>query len=77
MPLKEQKKRIGIMQNRLKIDVVKWATSFIDELEGIKVSKRFQTRMLNANAKRIIRHSFERAKRRILLLDYDGTLVPL
>ena len=78
MPLKEQKKRIGVMQNRLKnYDVVKWATSFIDELEGIKSEqKRFQTRMLNANAKKELLDTFERAKRRILLLDYDGTLVP-
>ena len=78
MPLKEQKKRIGVMQNRLKnYDVVKWATSFIDELEGIKSEqKRFQTRMLNENAKKELLDTFERAKRRILLLDYDGTLVP-
>ena len=64
MPLKEQKKRIGVMQNRLKnYDVVKWATSFIDELEGIKSEqKRFQTRMLNANAKKELLDTFERAK---------------
>ena len=50
---------------------------FYNELEGIKSEqKRFQTRMLNANAKKELLDTFERAKRRILLLDYDGTLVP-
>ncbi|WP_338731022.1 bifunctional alpha,alpha-trehalose-phosphate synthase (UDP-forming)/trehalose-phosphatase [Mangrovimonas cancribranchiae] len=76
MPLAEQKSRIEILQKRLKrYSVEKWAEEFLKSLNNTKqldaviVAEKMagihETKMLS---------DFKKSKRKLLLLDYDGTL---
>src|SRR5659263_291125 len=78
MPKEEQIRRNNIMQERLKCyDVVRWANDFIDELFSVgEEQKRFDARLLNRKVKEELKVDFNKARRRLILLDYDGTLVP-
>jgi trehalose 6-phosphate synthase/phosphatase len=74
----EQGERLRIMQRRLRrYTVRRWAEEFI---ESLLASARMQEEMgahsLGVQARRKMRHSFQKAKHRLVLLDYDGTLVP-
>ncbi len=73
----ERRRRIEIMQTRLKrYDVVKWADDFIQNLLSIKNEQaRFEAKMLGSYKEKLI-SDFQKANRRIIFLDYDGTLVP-
>jgi trehalose 6-phosphate synthase/phosphatase len=77
MPIEEQTKRMKILQKRLKrYDVEKWAKEFFktldetNQLQEIVVSKK-----LNDDEEYGIVKRFKNAKKRLVLLDYDGTLV--
>ncbi|MGY0392785.1 bifunctional alpha,alpha-trehalose-phosphate synthase (UDP-forming)/trehalose-phosphatase [Bizionia sp. KMM 8389] len=77
MPLDEQKSRMKILQKRLKrYDVEKWAKEF---LEALKATNQLQeivvSKKLNSKEELIIVENFKKAKNRLILLDYDGTLV--
>lgn len=79
MPPQEQIKRNRKMQKRLeRYNVVKWASDFLDELKEIKEFQReLGARLLIKGTEKQIISEYHRAKRRLLLLDYDGTLIPL
>lgn len=77
MPAEEQKSRINVLQERLsRYNVEKWADEFIKSLEATKtiidvsISKR-----INENVQNQIISNFKKAHKKLLLLDYDGTLV--
>lgn len=74
----EQQRRNEIMQNRLRrYDVVRWASDFIAELHAAKeIQERFSARLMPATSRQDLLDSFGKADRRLVLLDYDGTLVP-
>jgi len=78
MPQGKQTKRNEIMQNRLqRYDVVHWADDFIGELLSIKdEQKRFNARLLGPSTREQILKDFKKAEKRLIFLDYDGTLVP-
>ncbi len=78
MPRDEQERRNAIMQERLRrYDVIRWATDFVTQLTEMKgVREQFNANLLSASARKQIRDGYLRANRRILFLDYDGTLVP-
>lgn len=78
MPEDEQIRRNQAMQDRLRAyDVIKWADEFIIALKDIKnEQKKLQTKLLDLNLKNQILKDYKNAKRRLLFLDYDGTLVP-
>jgi trehalose 6-phosphate synthase/phosphatase len=78
MPEEEQVRRNTIMQQRLqRYTVVRWATDFIEELQTEKKSSQnFLLKVLSPHGCRRIVEHFHRCSRRLLLLDYDGTLVP-
>lgn len=79
MPPEEQESRLRIMQDRLKrYDVLKWGSEFLETLKGI-ASKRdtLKTKELGDRLSRKLKDMFRSAKSRLLLVDYDGTLVPL
>jgi trehalose 6-phosphate synthase/phosphatase len=78
MPEKEQIERNRIMQDRLKrYDVVRWAEDFLSELTSVKAEqKRLQTKLLAPPIKEKLIKDFKQAERRLIFLDYDGTLVP-
>ena len=78
MPRDEQERRNGIMQERLRrYDVTRWATDFVTQLMDMKgVQEQYNANLLLPSARRRICEAYQRAARRILFLDYDGTLVP-
>jgi len=78
MPLKEQKERIKRMQRIIKKqDVTKWAGDFIDELEEIHLRQTRNTRkLLNTQGRKEMTRRFTQSGKRLIILDYDGTLVP-
>ncbi|MDH4210139.1 MAG: bifunctional alpha,alpha-trehalose-phosphate synthase (UDP-forming)/trehalose-phosphatase [candidate division WOR-3 bacterium] len=78
MPEKEQVRRNDVMQKRLKrYNVERWAHDFIDVLLR---TKQKQSEMISKNldleiSRKMIKDCRSR-RNRLLLLDYDGTLVP-
>jgi trehalose 6-phosphate synthase/phosphatase len=78
MPAEEQIRRNEVMQTRLKrYDVVRWANDFIQVLLSLKGDqKRLDAKLLSPNAQAQLIKDFAKAERRLVLLDYDGTLVP-
>jgi len=79
MPLEEQKNRMTVMQKRLaEYDVVQWVNDFLDQLQKIKrEQKKQQVKLIDGNVIATLRADFDKAKKRCILLDYDGTLAPL
>jgi trehalose 6-phosphate synthase/phosphatase len=78
MPEDEQIRRNAAMLARLRrYDVVKWANDFIHSLHAVKAQQRQQAATrCDARALQQIQAAAASARRRLLLLDYDGTLVP-
>ncbi len=78
MPIYEQRNRISLMQRRLQeYDVFKWVNDFMDQLAAVKQEQQKQkVKVLDEKTLNGIRRHYQRAKNRLLLLDYDGTLVP-
>jgi trehalose 6-phosphate synthase/phosphatase len=78
MPLIEQRSRLSYMQRRIaEYDVEKWINDFMEQLiitkkdqEGLKVN------ILKDNHIEKIIADFNKATKRCILLDYDGTLAP-
>lgn len=76
MPVEEQQERNDILQKRLeRYNVEKWANDFVNSLKEQKensisyVSKKLGTELLNT-----IGEKYKTAKKRLLFIDYDGTL---
>jgi len=78
MSLDEQCDRNHVMRRRLeRYDTMRWARDFIHELESLRAARRTRLpRRLRGEALEDLLRSYKRAKRRLFLLDYDGTLVP-
>jgi len=79
MTEEEQKERNKIMQKRLKrYNVVKWANDFIDRLCYIKkMQQELCIRKLTSKIRKRLINDYLKSNKRLILLDYDGTLVPL
>ena len=76
MPEEEQARRITALRDRLRrYDVVRWADDFLEAL-GEDRSRLDRRMLFPATRKRIVRE-FRSAGRRLLLLDYDGTLISI
>ncbi len=73
----EQAERLRIMQRRLRrYNVQRWAEDFIHTLlDTHKLQEEMGVRILGAQARRKLVKTYQQAQRRLLLLDYDGTLV--
>ena len=78
MPAEEQRARNDTMQQRLRrYDVTSWATDFMDELHRVCVDRdRLASRLLGDRSRTRLMEDYAGAERRLLLLDYDGTLMP-
>ncbi len=78
MPESEQLKRMARMQKIISIQTVqKWAADFINELSGIKMENEALTaKLLNGIKKEQLVDDFRIGKKRLIVLDYDGTLSP-
>jgi trehalose 6-phosphate synthase/phosphatase len=76
MPKKTQLAKLKSMQRRLsRYTVQRWANDFIEQLERSKQDQLQQSsKLLTVEGEDKIVRQFKKAKRRLLLLDYDGTL---
>lgn len=70
----EQKTRMESMQKYLARNTVfNWATKIIDEIKGYENTNSIP---LDWDKRIQVLHQFSKAKKRLFLLDYDGTLAP-
>ena len=78
MPEQEQIERNRIMQTRLRrYDVVQWANEFMDKLlYAKKLQRETAEKALTYEMQRKLASDFQESDKALLLLDYDGTLVP-
>ena len=76
MPKEEQKKRMEEMQERVKkFNVAKWAKGFVADLKNrTKAPLRPYQHALAPEHLSAILESYNTSRRRLILLDYDGTL---
>ena len=76
MPIKEQKQRNSVMQKRLQVyNEEKWATDFLNAIRGVKkLQETNLTRKISPTIISSILASYKTATKRIIFLDYDGTL---
>ncbi|MDD5747784.1 MAG: bifunctional alpha,alpha-trehalose-phosphate synthase (UDP-forming)/trehalose-phosphatase [Actinomycetota bacterium] len=74
----EQEKRIRTMQTRLQqYNIADWAGDFLESLHSLKEKqKSIAAKIMGEKVKRDLEDHFRTATERLLLLDYDGTLVP-
>ncbi|HEY5615576.1 MAG TPA: bifunctional alpha,alpha-trehalose-phosphate synthase (UDP-forming)/trehalose-phosphatase [Bacteroidota bacterium] len=79
MPAAEQVRRNTIMQDRLRrYDVVRWASDFLSGLSSTKeIQERLNAKLLDESALASMQKAYTKASRRLMFLDYDGTLTPL
>jgi trehalose 6-phosphate synthase/phosphatase len=77
MPKFELRSRFHNMQQHLATNNVQnWAKSFVDTLQKPVPGTPSYTRNLSQKTEKRLFDSYGRAKKRLLLLDYDGTLAP-
>jgi trehalose 6-phosphate synthase/phosphatase len=78
MPEGEQIARNRAMQERLRrYNVVRWAEEFREKLiQTKKRQEEMHARVLSHEMRKKLVRGYTRASRRLLLLDYDGTLIP-
>src|SRR3989442_15967865 len=78
MPPERQAIRIGSLQERLRrYDARTWAMRFLERLdEAVRFSEDLAVKILSEAEQKEIRLAYRKGKRRLFLLDYDGTLVP-
>jgi trehalose 6-phosphate synthase/phosphatase len=76
MPEQEQLRRNQIMRARQKrYDVARWADDFLGQLEREPKESQVQHRLTGELRERLLR-AYRSSERRLLFLDYDGTMVP-
>ena len=78
MPVEEQIRRNRLLQERLRrYNVVRWADDFVQALLSTqKTEAARRARLLTGKAYSGMIQQYRAATRRVLFLDYDGTLVP-
>jgi trehalose 6-phosphate synthase/phosphatase len=78
MPEEEQVRRNQLLQERLRrYDLNRWADEFVQGMVSTqKTEAARRARLLNGKAFTTLLQRYRAAKRRVLFLDYDGTLVP-
>jgi trehalose 6-phosphate synthase/phosphatase len=76
MPIAEQRSRMKHLQTRLqRYDLFKWTSEFTKGLEKVKsIQQDFYAKKINNTISEEIKSSYLAASKRVLFLDYDGTL---
>ena len=79
MPQDEQVARNTVMLKRLShYNVDYWAHDFLDKLEGVAAAQEnYRMKKLSESVKDKLVKDYRAARRRLIILDYDGTLVPI
>lgn len=76
MPEAEQRRRNGIMSERQRrYDFAHWADDFLTHLTPEPTGWRNQVRVMGDVRQRLL-DAYGKSRRRLLFLDYDGTMVP-
>ncbi|HEU4860464.1 MAG TPA: bifunctional alpha,alpha-trehalose-phosphate synthase (UDP-forming)/trehalose-phosphatase [Chitinophagaceae bacterium] len=77
MNVEEQHRRIETMQARIKqYDIFTWADDFLAQLKNIKKKQQeFQVKFMDDVSRMTMLEHYRKARTRLFLLDYDGTLV--
>jgi len=77
MPEEQQKAHLSTMQKTLKqYNIHNWVKLFMDRLSLIKKEqKSLETKLLDSHTLEIIKKDYNQSKQRLILMDYDGTLV--
>jgi len=77
MPENEQKERNKIMRERLRrYNITRWANEFIDRLSYTKkLQQELMTKKLTPAIRKELLEDYSKSKKRLILLDYDGTLI--
>ncbi|HZY38786.1 MAG TPA: trehalose-phosphatase, partial [Mucilaginibacter sp.] len=77
MPLEEQQDRMREMRQQVtKFNIGHWVKIFMDRLKEVKQMQRsMQTRHVSGATEQSIIKRYHKTKKRIIFLDYDGTLV--
>lgn len=72
----EQRRRLRSMQRRIAhYTIVRWGQDFLEQLARIKQTQQSDSdKLLTSAIQTSVTSSFQHAKKRLLLLDYDGTL---
>lgn len=78
IPKITQIKKIAIMQDYLKrSDVFYWAKKFLAAIQAVKDDQeKLKIKSFTSDIKKKLLNSFKTSQRRLLFLDYDGTLIP-
>lgn len=79
MPIEEQKVRLERMQHSLSLQTVnKWAADFVKEMNDTYVKNNLlRKKRMTSTVIAQVKQKYSQAKKRLLLLDYDGTLAAL
>ena len=79
IPEEEKKMRMDKMRQTLsKQTVSKWAHDFTTELASIKeINTLLQNKIIGVDSLKKIKKLYKKATKRLIILDYDGTLVPI
>lgn len=77
MPLHEQNRRMKMMKDIvMKFNISHWVKLFMSRLGEVKqMQQSMYAKRINSSTRYNIKKHFATAKRRIIFLDYDGTLV--
>src|SRR5690606_31025511 len=78
MPEEEQRRRMTAMQQTVsKFDIFNWVKNFMDKLDAVKAFQQaMHTRNINPSIRQKISIRYYYGMKRLIFLDYDGTLVP-
>lgn len=77
MSPEEQNKRNYYMQNRLsRYTVQRWTIDFLENLKRNTIRIYKPVKFISSAEQKIILDKYEKSQKRLILLDYDGTLVP-
>ncbi|MCW4017214.1 MAG: bifunctional alpha,alpha-trehalose-phosphate synthase (UDP-forming)/trehalose-phosphatase [Candidatus Bathyarchaeota archaeon] len=77
-PIEEQQRINRVMQKRLKrYDIARWAQDFLNRLDDAWIAQEQNTQhVMTTRIRTELINSYNQSKRRLIMLDYDGTLVP-
>ncbi len=78
MPLQERKEKIMRMKKRIQnYNIFSWTEDFINQIQLIKKEQdMLDIKLLNNSSINNIVAHYRKANNRLILLDYDGTLIP-
>jgi trehalose 6-phosphate synthase/phosphatase len=77
MPVEEQIRRMNAMQQIIsKFNIFHWVRLFMKRLEEVKtLQRKLSTREISSQINEMIADRYRRSEKRLLFLDYDGTLI--